>query len=144
METTLAKIMDWVLNEEPFDLDAGIIHMNSTALGAGAQKAQKIIFISEAHEKLKEVRYQDVYHKALCYCLCISVILCLCEIKEAYKSVFDEMTNSYFCYKMMRVSKVLFPLTDIRIAPLLRKSTLRSGRRRADIHRMSCAPQIYT
>ena len=101
METTLAKIMDWVLNEEPFDLDAGIIHMNSTALGAGAQKAQKIIFISEAHEKLKEVRYQDVYHKALCYCLCISVILCLCEIKEAYKSVFDEMTNSYFCYKMM-------------------------------------------
>jgi len=32
-----------------------------------------VIFISEAHEKfyyekLKEVRYQDVYHKALCYC----------------------------------------------------------------------------
>lgn len=51
--------------------------MNSTALGAGAPKAQKIIFISEAHEKfyyekLKEVRYQDVYHKALCYCLGIS------------------------------------------------------------------------
>ena len=43
LETTLAKIMDWVLNEEPFDLDAGIIHMNSTALGAGAQKAQKIM-----------------------------------------------------------------------------------------------------
>ena len=43
--------------------------MNSTALGA-----RKIIFISDAHEKfyyekLKEVRYQDVYHKALCYCL---------------------------------------------------------------------------
>ena len=43
--------------------------MNNTALGA-----EKIIFISEAHEKfyyekLKEVRYQDVYHKALCYCL---------------------------------------------------------------------------
>ena len=43
--------------------------MNSTALGA-----ESIIFISEAHEKfyyekLKEVRYQDVYHKALCYCL---------------------------------------------------------------------------
>ena len=33
---------------------------------------------------------------------------------------------------------------DTRIAPLLRKSTLRSGRRRADIHRMSCAPQFYT
>ena len=46
--------------------------MNNTALGA-----EKIIFISEAHEKfyyekLKEVRYQDVYHKALCYCLGIS------------------------------------------------------------------------
>jgi hypothetical protein len=40
--------------------------MSSTALGA--KKA--IIFISNAHEKfyyekLKEVRYQDVYHKAL-------------------------------------------------------------------------------
>ena len=51
--------------------------MTSTALGAGAEKAQEIIFISEAHEKfyyekLKEVRYQDVYHKALCYCLGIS------------------------------------------------------------------------
>ena len=51
--------------------------MNSTALGAGAEKAQEIIFISEAHEKfyyekLQEVRYQDVYHKALCYCLGIS------------------------------------------------------------------------
>ena len=39
--------------------------MNSTALGAGAEKAQEIIFISEAHEKfyyekLKEVRYQAV------------------------------------------------------------------------------------
>ncbi len=39
--------------------------MNNTALGA-----ESIIFISEAHEKfyyekLKEVRYQDVYHKAL-------------------------------------------------------------------------------
>ncbi|MCI9583119.1 MAG: hypothetical protein HFG46_05465 [Clostridium sp.] len=34
--------------------------MSDTALGA--EKA--IIFISDAHEKLKEVRYQDVYHKA--------------------------------------------------------------------------------
>ena len=47
--------------------------MTNTALGAGAEKAQEIIFISEAHEKfyyekLEEVRYQDVYHKALCYC----------------------------------------------------------------------------
>ena len=41
--------------------------MTNTALGAGAEKAQEIIFISEAHEKfyyekLEEVRYQDVYH----------------------------------------------------------------------------------
>ena len=40
--------------------------MSSTALGA--EKA--IIFISDAHEKfyyekLKKVRYRDVYHKAL-------------------------------------------------------------------------------
>ena len=47
--------------------------MSSIALGA--EKA--IIFISDAHEKfyyekLKEVRYQDVYHKALVYCLGIS------------------------------------------------------------------------
>lgn len=51
--------------------------MTNTALGAGAEKAQEIIFISEAHEKfyyekLKEVRYQDVYHKALCYCIGIN------------------------------------------------------------------------
>ena len=51
--------------------------MTNTALGAGAEKVQKIIFISEAHEKfyyekLKEVRYVDVYHKALCYCLGIN------------------------------------------------------------------------
>ena len=49
--------------------------MSSTALGAEKEKA--IIFISDAHEKfyyekLKEVRYQDVYHKALVYCLGIS------------------------------------------------------------------------
>ena len=51
---------------------AFMVIMNSTALGA-----ESIIFISEAHEKfyyekLKEVRYQDVYHKALCYCLGIN------------------------------------------------------------------------
>lgn len=49
--------------------------MNSTALGA--EKAKVIIFISDAHEKfyyekLKEVRCQDEYHKALCYCLGIN------------------------------------------------------------------------
>ena len=51
--------------------------MNSTALGAGAENAQKIIFISEAHEKfyyekLELVRHKDVYHKALIYCLGIN------------------------------------------------------------------------
>ena len=51
--------------------------MNNTALGAENKKEQTINFISEAHEKfyyekLKEVRYQDVYHRALCYCLGIS------------------------------------------------------------------------
>lgn len=51
--------------------------MNYTALGAKNTKKQEFVFISEAHEKfyyekLKEVRYQDVYHKALCYCLGIS------------------------------------------------------------------------
>ena len=40
--------------------------MTSTALGAETKKEEKIIFISDAHEKfyyekLKEVRYQDVY-----------------------------------------------------------------------------------
>ena len=54
--------------------------MNNTALGAENKKEQTINFISEAHEKfyyekLKEVRYQDVYHKALCYCLGIDCIL---------------------------------------------------------------------
>ena len=44
--------------------------MNNTALGAENKKEQTINFISEAHEKfyyekLKEVRYQNMYHKAL-------------------------------------------------------------------------------
>ncbi|MBQ2800979.1 MAG: hypothetical protein IJE43_05665 [Alphaproteobacteria bacterium] len=51
--------------------------MNSTALGAENTKKENIIFISDTHEKfyyekLKEVRYQDVYHKALVYCLGIN------------------------------------------------------------------------
>ena len=45
--------------------------MNSTALGAIVEKEGNIIFISNAHEKffyekLKVVRYQDVY-KRLCF-----------------------------------------------------------------------------
>ena len=51
--------------------------MNSTALRAEETRKENMIFISEAHEqfyyeKLKEVRYQDAYHKALVYCLGIS------------------------------------------------------------------------
>ncbi|MDO4325372.1 MAG: DUF6075 family protein [bacterium] len=48
--------------------------MASTASGANKTKKENLIFISDAHEKfyyekLKEVRYRDAYHKALCYCL---------------------------------------------------------------------------
>ena len=62
--------------------------MNSTALGA-----ESIIFISEAHEKfyyekLKEVRYQDVYHKALCYCLGISN-----DTRRNINSIYDFKTG---------------------------------------------------
>ena len=44
--------------------------MNNTALGAVSNKKENISFISEAHEKfyyekLKEVRYVDVYHTAM-------------------------------------------------------------------------------
>ena len=47
--------------------------MKNTASGA----KEKIIFIDNAHEKffyekLKEVRYQDSCHQALCYCLGIN------------------------------------------------------------------------
>ena len=51
--------------------------MTSTALGAENKKEQTISFISEAHEKfyyeeIQKLRYADVYHKALCYCLGIN------------------------------------------------------------------------
>ena len=65
--------------------------MSSTALGA--EKAAKIFFISKAHEKfyyekLKEVRYQDVYHKALVYCLGISD-----DTRRNIKSIYDFKTG---------------------------------------------------
>jgi len=46
----------------------------NTAPGAEKTKNEDIVFTSIAHEKfyyekLKETRHQDVYHKALCYCL---------------------------------------------------------------------------
>lgn len=48
-----------------------------TTSGVDSTKKENIVFINDAHEKfyyekLKEVRYQDVYHKALCYCLGIN------------------------------------------------------------------------
>ena len=66
--------------------------MNNTALGA-----ESIIFISEAHEKfyyekLKEVRYQDVYHKALCYCIGISD-----DTRRNVDSIYDFKTG---CVKL--------------------------------------------
>ena len=67
--------------------------MNNTALGAENNKKQTINFISEAHEKfyyekLKEVRYQDVYHKALCYCLGISD-----DTRRNINSIYDFKTG---------------------------------------------------
>ncbi len=57
------------------------------------KKKENIIFISDAHEKfyyekLKEVRYQDVYHKALCYCLGISD-----DTRRNIKSIYDFKTG---------------------------------------------------
>ena len=65
--------------------------MANTALGAEKEKA--IIFISDAHEKfyyekLKEVRYQDVYHKALVYCLGISD-----DTRRNIKSIYNFKTG---------------------------------------------------
>lgn len=59
---TISKVLFIYLKEDQ--------NMNNTALGAENKKEQTINFISEAHEKfyyekLKEVRYQDVYHKGL-------------------------------------------------------------------------------
>ena len=51
--------------------------MSNKEFGSEKTNEKGIRFISAVHEKfyyekLKEVRYQDVYHKALCYCLGIS------------------------------------------------------------------------
>ena len=67
--------------------------MNNTALGAENKKEQTLNFISEAHEKfyyekLKEVRYQEVYHKALCYCLGISD-----DTRRNINSIYDFKTG---------------------------------------------------
>lgn len=69
-------------------------YMNITTLGAATEKEANIIFISEAHEKfcyekLKEVRCQDVYHKALCYCLSIND-----DTRRNIKSIYDFKTGT--------------------------------------------------
>lgn len=66
-------------------------------------KEGKHYFISDAHEKfyyekLEEVRYQDVYHKALCYCLGISD-----DTRRNVKSIYDFKTG---CVKQNVCTKV--------------------------------------
>lgn len=61
--------------------------MNSTAERA------KIAFISKEHEKfynesLRKVRYQDEYHKALCYCLGINA-----DTRKHVDSIYDFETG---------------------------------------------------
>ena len=67
--------------------------MKNTALSAENNGKWSIIFISEAHEKfyyekLKEVREQDAYHKALCYCLGISP-----DTRRNINSIYDFETG---------------------------------------------------
>ena len=74
--------------------------MSSTALGAEKEKA--IIFISDAHEKfyyekLKEVRYQDVYHKALVYCLGMDLCQYVGQKKSKDYAVFLSSSSSFCC-----------------------------------------------
>ena len=62
--------------------------MNNTALGA-----KKVLFISEAHEnfyneKLNMVRYKDVYHKALIYCLGMNA-----EARSNVERIYDFKTG---------------------------------------------------
>ena len=56
-------------------------------------KSQAVEFINGEHEKfyyekLKEVRYQDEYHKALCYCLGISE-----DTRRHIDSIYDFKTG---------------------------------------------------
>ena len=67
--------------------------MTNTTFKTKTGDSHQIIFTSEAHkefyyEKLKEVRYQDVYHKALCYCLGISN-----DTRNHINSIYDFMTG---------------------------------------------------
>lgn len=65
-------------------------NMSNTVLGT---KKENIIFISDTHEKfyyekLKEVKYQDEYHKALIYCLGISD-----DVRKNVNNIYDFKTG---------------------------------------------------
>lgn len=68
--------------------------MTNTALSAkGEKKTRKIIFKNKQHEKfyleyLPQCRYQDVYHKALVYCLGISE-----DTRRNAKKIYDFKTG---------------------------------------------------
>ena len=64
--------------------------MKGTALGA---ENREMNFMNNAHEKfyyekLKEVRYQDVYHKALVYCLGVNR-----DTREHIDQIYDFKTG---------------------------------------------------
>lgn len=69
-----------------------------TAVGAiGSKKNHTITFKSEAHkifylEYLPECRYQDVYHKALVYCLGIDA-----DTRNHVNSIYDFKTGCGTC-----------------------------------------------
>lgn len=67
--------------------------MNSTASGSETSKKETLRFINGLHEvfyneKLKEVRYQDECHKALCYCLGICD-----ETRKNFNQIYDIKTG---------------------------------------------------
>lgn len=66
---------------------------NNTAVSANSEKARTITFKSKAHknfylEYLQGCRYQDVYHKALVYCLGIDE-----DTRNHVNSIYDFKTG---------------------------------------------------
>lgn len=67
--------------------------MNSTAVRANQKKTRTITFKNREHEKfyqkyLPKCRYQDVYHKALVYCLGIDR-----DTRDHVKQIYDFQTG---------------------------------------------------
>ncbi len=64
--------------------------MNGTALGAEIQRNRQSILLAKHMRKstMSRVRYQDVYHKALCYCLGISG-----DMRRNINSIYDFKTG---------------------------------------------------